>query len=134
MTNDELKKKICEIIDSSCSFYCGSNVHMDDEQENAIADALIAAGIGDVKTVREIGASAAAMAVFEAAKAEHRAELEERALKTLIKNRYTRCEVPTNLCNGIGCRSNECQKIILEYYLQQAEKELAEENSGKKEV
>ena len=57
MTNEELKKKICDIIAPYVSAYG------DDER---IADALIAAGIGDVK------------------EAEHRAEVAERELE-----RYT---------------------------------------------
>lgn len=127
MTNDELKKKICEIIDSSCSFYCGSNVHMDDEQENAIADALIAAGIGDVETVQKIAASATAMAVLEAAKAEHRAEVAERAVYNMAYGQWQR----------EGARRVICEKYApstVRDYLARAEKELAEENSGKKEV
>lgn len=116
----ELKEKIYEIalIELQNQFGCGDTVEVSDREACAesIAYALIAAGIGDVK------------------EAEHRALVAERALKILIKNQYSRCAVPTELCSGIGCRSNECQKIILEYYLQQAKKELAEENSGKKEV
>lgn len=120
MTNDELKKKICEIIDSSCSFYCGSNVHMDDEQENAIADALIAAGIGDVETVQKIAASATAMAVLEAAKAEHRAEVAERAVYNMAYGQWQR----------EGARRVICEKYApstVRDYLARAEKELAEE-------
>lgn len=44
MNNDELKKKICDIIAPYVSAYG------DDER---IADALIAAGIGDVAKLRE---------------------------------------------------------------------------------
>lgn len=118
MTNDELKEKICEIIDSSCSFYCGSNVHMDDEQENAIADALIAAGIGDVKDV------------------EHRAKTLERAFRDFLAEYLT----AVNEANSYDCGIPEMfgryanvlpyeDKVtnLLNEYLQQAEKELAEE-------
>lgn len=118
MNNDDLKKKICEIIDSSCSFYCGSNVHMDDEQENAIADALIAAGIGDVKDV------------------EHRAKTLERAFRDFLAEYLT----AVNEANSYDCGIPEMfgryanvlpyeDKVtnLLNEYLQQAEKELAEE-------
>lgn len=102
MTNDELKKKIVEIIDSSCSFYCGSNVHMDDEQENAIADALIAAGIGDVK------------------EAEHKADVEERALHCLARS-----------FAEAMCKYGDDTHYLVDGFIQdaysQAEKELAEE-------
>ena len=94
MANDELKKKIAQII---ADYFCPQgNEHKslwgDDrlcyskmnfaecEWVTECTDALIAAGIGDVKMAREIGVSATAMAVFEAAKAKHSAEVAERAL------------------------------------------------------
>lgn len=106
MTNDELKKKIIEII----SPYVVERWH------DKIADKLIAARIGDVKTVREIGASAAAMAVFEAAKAEHRAERAERAFSKLVHEMYEH-----------GIRPMCDEKFFVESRLKDAEKELAEE-------
>ena len=112
MNNEELKKKIMEVVNQWHMFQNrdmhGHTIWLTNDSEK-LANALISAGIGDVK------------------EAEHRALVAERALKILIKNQYSRCAVPTELCSGIGCRSNECQKIILEYYLQQAKKELAEE-------
>ncbi len=64
MTNDELKKKILSIVR-------GAMLEADElpfiETTNNIADALIAAGIGDVKET------------------EHRAEVAERALKLACK-------------------------------------------------
>lgn len=151
MTNDELKKKICEIIDSSCSFYCGSNVHMDDEQENAIADALIAAGIGDVKDLQaqvdslEI-TNIALQAGYDDAEndrlywvdkykeAEHRAEVAEKivgkALSLLSGTSFeeifgcSSCPVKDK-CNA-KC-TNECANLWKNYLTNQAEKELAEE-------
>ena len=120
MTNEELKKKICDIIAPYVSAYG------DDE---AIAAALIAAGIGDVKTEREIGASAAAMAVFEAAKAEHRAQVAERAFDLILTREkdlrcihsFTNCDKNCELC-WEGYFSKQKQG-----YFEQAEKELAEE-------
>ena len=111
MTNEELKKKICDIIAPYVSAYG------DDER---IADALIAAGIGDVETVQKIAASATAMAVLEAAKAEHRAEVAERALENEIKNRI-------NITGDV-------EGLVYTYYgraIYQAEKELAELKGGK---
>lgn len=120
MTNDELEKKICDIVAPYVSAYG------DDE---AIAAALIAAGIGDVKTEREIGASAAAMAVFEAAKAEHRAQVAERAFDLILTREkdlrcihsFTNCDKNCELC-WEGYFSKQKQG-----YFEQAEKELAEE-------
>lgn len=137
MTNDELKKKICEIIDSSCSFYCGSNVHMDDEQENAIADALIAAGIGDVKDLQaqvdvlEI-TNIALQAGYDGAEedrlywvnkykeAEHHAEVTERAGRIIQRDMARVFDISNpRVCELIA--------NIWDLAKKQAEKELAEE-------
>lgn len=111
MTNDELKKKICEIIDSSCSFYCGSNVHMDDEQENAIADALIAAGLTFDKTTTILAERTNSKTLIHKAQyydeMKHRAAVAERAL-----------QIADELGELCGRKED---------YVQQAEKELAEE-------
>ena len=139
MTNDELKKKICEIIDSSCSFYCGSNVHMDDEQENAIADALIAAGIGDVKEAEKEYRDAIFLAVtsqtmtsersryIELNKniAEHRAEVAERALD-LCETAYI-LSLNHRATEGVSGQAIASDLGIHKFFMEQAEKELAEE-------
>lgn len=141
MKNEELKKKIVEIVlNSEITGIQVRAITGGISMANSIADAIIAAEIGDVSSEKAMRELAEAfyrekcaeydLINYKLQKAEYRAELEERALKTLIKKRYTLCEVPTNLCDGIGCRSNECQKIILEYYLQQAEKELEEEKEN----
>lgn len=97
MTNEELKKKIVEIIISAIWKDAEADYDSTDETEAcSIADALIAAGMGDVK------------------EAEHRVAIAERALEIL---------------NDYECLSNP-----IRYYMKQAEKELAEENGGKKEV
>ena len=144
MNNDELKKKIAQII---ADYFCPQrNEHKNLWGEDRLCyskmnfaeceriaectDALIAAGIGDVKERKFEADHYWSMwqgSLVELERAEHRAEVAEMALKILIKNQYSRCAVPTELCNGVGCGSDECKKIILEYYLQQAEKELAEE-------
>lgn len=121
MTNDELKKKICEIIDSSCSFYCGSNVHMDDEQENAIADALIAAGIvdkSDYASMKETAVRYKAEVSKAGARekeAEHRAEVAER--EAIILSQWLADKT----------RKNYPYQAWLEAAQKQAKKELAEE-------
>lgn len=128
MTNDELKKKICDIVAPYVSAYG------DDE---AIANALIAAGIGDVETVQKIAASATAMAVLEAAKAEHRAAVAERALKDMAVD-YWGVECFCHGCSESGCRNSCGEKYLVfdeddainclvKNFLEQAEKELAEE-------
>lgn len=132
MNNDETKKKVVEILSPVLK---GSRVSCNEENAceqcwfpceiertaDKIADALIAAGIGDVKAVREIGASAAAMAVFEAAKAKHRAEVTERALHIVAREVMRRR----------GYADYEIEHLAKEIYIpevmKQAEKELAEE-------
>ena len=69
MTNEELKKKIVEILDNNIRwqpyYYISRGIVYEDDLKN-IADALIAAGIGDVTAYK--------------AEAEHRAEVAERGL------------------------------------------------------
>ena len=124
MNNDELKKKISQIISEYCCPYgkthkqlygddrmCYSKMNFAEcNPITECTDALIAAGIGDVETVQNISASATAMAVLEAAQAEHRAEVYKRAL---------------HIAHTAG---------EFAYYVDKAEKELAEENSGKKKI
>lgn len=138
MTNEELKKKICEIIDSSCSFYCGSNVHMDDEQENDIADALIAAGIGDVKDVEaeanryemlyKLQNRDMALAERREHDAEHRAKVAERALNKFAENVTCEdCPFFSDCSSLEKMKDSVHQNYCYAEYLRQAEKELAEE-------
>lgn len=153
MNNEELKKKIAQII---ADYFCPQrNEHKslwgDDrlcyskmnfaecERVTECTDALIAAGIGDIKTAREIGASAAAMAVFEAAKAEHRALVAERALREACRRAWSiECLCPSIFEDNDEC--SECYKnqsekryeekdamgCLSKKFLEQAEKELAE--------
>lgn len=110
MNNEELKIKITAILQSR-PFENGCCKYVEIGYITAlnIADALIAAGIGDVK------------------EAEHRAEVAEKAL-------YNACK---HFCQFIvPCPNNDCKRIFCnkqkygcyhEYFLQKAEKELAEE-------
>ena len=136
MTNDELKKKIVDILvnckSQECAVeYCAAcegNPCIEHCREKEQADALIAAGIGDVETVQKIATSATAMAVLEAAKAERRAELAERALNKFAENVtcedcpfFSDCSSSEKMKDSV--HSNYCYAE----YLRQAEKELAEE-------
>lgn len=131
MSNEELKKKICEIIADN---YLPKE--MPDRLEDyklyrfeRAADALIAAGIGDVKTAQEIGASATAMAVLEAAKeAEHRAEVAERALKDRATYCATYCVMEGMDCFSLTSVAIEARaKELYKSWRRKSEKELAEE-------
>lgn len=167
MTNDELKKKIVKILANckceECAVeYCADcegNPSIEHCREKQQADALIAAGIGDVEDVeaeanryemlyklqnrdmalaerrahdveivQKIAASATAMAVLEAAKAEHRAEVAERALNKFAENVtcedcpfFSDCSSLEKMKDSV--HSNYC----FAEYLRQAEKELVEE-------
>lgn len=144
MTNEELKKKIVEIIDTACAFYCGSNVHMDDEQEATIADALIAAGLTFDKTTAILAERANAKTLIHKAQyydeIKHRAEIAERALDKAVELAYEyRTEADTLSCSSCPmgdelfpkCKDRglykECSKRWKEQLIEQAECELAEE-------
>lgn len=119
MNNDELKKKIVEVVlNSEITGIQIRAITGGYSMANNIADALIAAGIGDVRTAQEIGASATAMAVLEAAKAEHRAARAERALLLACANvvKDEKDDVDIELL----------VRVVYDKYLKQAE-QLAEE-------
>lgn len=116
MTNEELKKKIEDILEEY-------NFETDDGEgwvlsTDEMADALIAAEIGDVK------------------EAEHRAETLERAFRDFLAEYLTAvnetnsydCGIPEMFGWYARVLPNE-EKVtnMLNEYLQQAEKELAEE-------
>lgn len=121
MTNEELKKKIKEILRKRMTELLGSchtdEIPLTEEGAEAIlfyadefADALIAAGIGDVKesenkaTAAELVAQASAStAIKKIAEWKHRAEVYKRAL---------------HIAHTAG---------EFAYYVDKAEKELAEE-------
>lgn len=124
MTNEELKKKICDIIAPYVSAYG------DDER---IADALILEGIGYVWDITEKAEKAIASLIKQNKKLQHRAEVAELALMYAVSE-YRCDECPLIDCNAEIRGSQECIDCICEEYKKQAEKELAEENDGKKEV
>lgn len=75
MTNDELKKKICKIIAPYVSDWG------DDER---IADALIAAGIGDVWEITEKAEKAIVSLIKQNKEAEHRTAISNLSRGLLI--------------------------------------------------
>lgn len=128
MKNEELKKKIVEIIINAIWKDAEADYDSTDETEaGSIADALIAAGIGDVEesenkaTAAELVAQvSASTAIEKIAEWKHRAEVAEKAFD-LINKENPSCFVPYS-CHGLDCI--ECAK---KYFYEQAEKELAEE-------
>lgn len=133
MNNDELKKKIVEVLKpviragniscneenacKKCWFPCEI-----ERTAGRLADALIAAGIGEVKesenkaTAAELVAQAAAStAIKKIAEWKHRAEVAEKALKHAVNVYIAHTETSSK------------KKWWYKYFLREAEKELAEE-------
>lgn len=131
--NEELKKKICGIVAPYISAWG------DDER---IADALIAAGIGDVKDLQaqvnslEITNIALQAGYDDAEKdrlywvdkykeAEHRAEVAERALD-LCETAYI-LSLNHRATEGVSGQAIASDLGIHKFFIEEAEKELAEE-------
>lgn len=93
MNNEELKKRILETIQDLWIDY--------PPEASEVADALIAAVIGEVKETK------------------HRAEIMELALDKMAEFVY---------------ETSAEQEMWKKEFIKQAEKELAEENSGKKKI
>ena len=138
MNNEELKKKIAQII---ADYFCPQknehkNLWGDDrmcyskmnfaecERVAECTDALIAEVVRDiVKIAREIGVSATAMAVFEAEEAKHRAEVAEKAGRIIQRDM-------TSVFDISNPRVCELIANIWDLAKKQAEKELQEEKNG----
>lgn len=122
MTNEELKKKMCDTIMQIKGYSI--------LQAEQIADALIAAGIGDVETVQKIAASATAMAVLEAAKAEKLKNQYCRALLNLARRYVVKTNMTLPHGNEPHSRSTDIEMLalyIMANECEQAEKELTED-------
>lgn len=153
MNNDELKKKIVEII--------LQGVHaepLDNSMAIEIADALIEAGIGDVKEAERksfvfknelaftihraraaelVAKTAAETGILKYEEMKHRAEVAERALEVACeKSNYCPNPSETIYNNDSECfetidhceyGTEDCASCRNRYFLQQAEKELSEE-------
>lgn len=139
MTNDELKKKIVEVLKKAMEpiEYGGDSEHAPEVHyptEEEIADALIAAGIGDVskwkayakvhrivitkddKIKQLYSDEEVDKIVSERAEYKRRAEIAERAFFRLVHEMYEQDIRP--MCD---------EKFFIESRLKDAEKELAEE-------
>lgn len=154
MTNDELKKKIVEIL---CKVWIEPVPCTAERKFEHVADALIAAGIGDVskwkayakvhrivitkddKIKQLYSDEEVDKIVIERAEYKHRAEVAEMALDKATELAYTyRTQDDTLSCSSCPfdsifdrCKERglyeDCSKRWKEELLQQAEKELAEE-------
>lgn len=128
MNNEELEKKIENLLHKEIEYVvvCGSSVK--NVCIEHIADALIAAGIGDVEesenkaTAAELVAQvSASTAIEKIAEWKHRAEVAERALRNRARKFVDLQGYPTW---DIATLADE---IVVPDDLKQAEKELAEE-------
>lgn len=143
MNNEELKKKIVEIVNETTIKVEGISFIGTAE---SIADALIAAGIGDVKdlqaqvNVLEITNIALQAGYDDAEKdrlywvnkykeAEHRADVAERALRNAAPRLNCRGGLGKGFCKVDKCDYYHCNNDdgCVKAHLDQAEKELAEE-------
>ena len=112
MNNDELKKKIISALQSvefvTEKGWCGQCISLRLDY-SAIADALIAAGIGDVEQQHDI-------------------------FKKTYMNFFERINRDNEFRKKFDTVTLGCQIGMFEDILDKAEKELAEENGGKKKV
>ncbi len=124
----------------NCWISCSVN-----ERAKALADALVAANIGDVteykKTIRDLNTDVVAYRalskadtleqIIEGQKSlideyKHRAEVADRALMYAVSE-YRCDECPCAECNAEIRGSQECIELICAEHIQQAEREIAEE-------
>ena len=140
LINEELKKKIVDILQlklQECSLQPHGIMYRDAAEY--VADALIAAGIGDVKEAEKEYRDAIFLAVtsqtmtsersryIELNKniAEHRAEVAERALD-LCETAYI-LSLNHRATEGVSGQAIASDLGIHKFFMEQAEKELAEE-------
>ena len=157
MNNEELKNRVIEILDNNIRwqpyYYISRGIVYEDDL-GKIADALISAGIGDVKEAEKEYRDAIFLAVtsqtmtsersryIELNKniAEHRAEVAERALREACSRAWSiECTCPSIFEDNdecFECYKNQSEKryeekdaidCLSKKLLEQAEKELAEE-------
>lgn len=99
MTEQELKEKIVKIIKQN-GVYNGKSMHRDYYVVNGeeLADALIAANIGDVHEWK------------------HRAQMAENGLKNCLHECNPNPICPVENCKYVKCGSEKCKKILFNYY------------------
>lgn len=147
MNNDELKKKIVDILLGVEWEGCLGNkygISGGKSAANAIADALIEAGIGDMKeaecrarAAELVAKTAAETGILKYEEMKHRAEVAERALEVACeKSNYCPNPSETIYNNDSECfetidhceyETEDCASCRNRYFLQQAEKELSKE-------
>lgn len=134
MTNEELKKKIVEVLEETeYEWTEQKNGYILQIFYDKFADALIAAGIGDVKETKFEADHYWNMwqgALVELERAEHRAKVAERALESACQDIISVIEF---ICEAektnrvVTVENFSSENVSAEAYLKRAEKELAKE-------
>lgn len=139
MNNEELKIKIAAILQSRPIDNGDRILQIGYITALNIADALIAAGIGDVKSLEISDASKEQSSINyycemrewkdKCRAAEHRAEVAERALRNAAPRLNCRGGLGKGFCKVDKCDYYHCNNDdgCVKAHLDQAEKELAEE-------
>lgn len=121
MTNEELKKKIVEILDNNIRwqpyYYISRGIVYEEDLKN-IADALILGGIGYVWDITEKAEKAIASLTKQNKELQHRAEVAERALLTACVNLIK---------DEDNVDMELLAHVVYTKFLRKAEKELAED-------
>lgn len=136
MTNDELKKKICEILNNNIRwqpyYYISRGIVYEDGLKN-IADALIDANIFvDIDTLKDEQQSMNGILInmssymnYKLHELEHRAEVAEKALD-LCETAYI-LSLNHRATEGISGQAIASDLGVHKFFMEQAERELAEE-------
>lgn len=135
MSNDETKKKLIKIIRQGFATADCRNPYTHvpypyfDSQIFCIADALIAAGIGDLAALTDKWREMLRVQAEKTEQAERRAEIAERALRNAAPRLNCRGGIGKGFCKVDKCDYYHCNNDegCIEAHLEQAEKELAEE-------
>lgn len=150
MNNEELKRKIIDVLRDNCEYelryYPDDNYTEVVIDYEAIADALIEAGIGDVSSEKAMREFAEAFyrekcaeydllnyqmqkSEYRIAEAQHRAEAAEKALRNAAPRLKCRGGLGKGFCKVDKCDYYHCNNDdgCVKSHLEQAEKELAEE-------
>lgn len=123
MDNEELKKKIIDVLRDNIEYEV--NTYPDDNytevvvKYEALADALVAAGIGDVSKWETLCKVLHEQMMENMREERHRAEVAERALLIACVNLIKDEEDNVNM--------ELLARVVYTNYLRKAEKELAEE-------
>lgn len=127
MNNEELKKKIVNVINAA-----DISVVLRRDDIIILADALIAAEIGDVSEWKERAENfsyAYNACGNDLAEMEHLAEVAEKALQYAVSE-YRCDECPCIDCNAEIRGSQECIDLIVKTYKESAEMELKKEKDN----